>query len=324
MNTLPHSPEVSTLIDQLTQKYKAKGQSVTCHLEGLLHSDFLKYWEYINLDALLSMQHMKTDFPDEMVFITFHQICELQFKLILWEMDQIIEMGAGDAERFIQKVERINRYYESLIRSMSIMYEGIERQQFAKFRTALFPASGFQSFQYRLIQIYATDLPNLVHFREREKLGDDEELPKLYQKLYWNLGVDSNSNQPVDSTLLNFQAKYAKLLYGKARELQEKNLNRIFHKYYSCGPDRDAAAESLKKMDVAVNVTWPTMHYCSAVKHLQKEGYEASNATGGTNWQKYLMPRYQKIIFFPELWTGPEKENWGARPVLHEAEKAYH
>jgi tryptophan 2,3-dioxygenase len=66
------------------------------------------------------------------------------------------------------------------------------------------------------------------------------------------------------------------------------------------------------------------MHYCSAVKHLQKEGYEASNATGGTNWQKYLMPRYQKIIFFPELWTGSEKENWGVRPVLHEAEKAYH
>jgi tryptophan 2,3-dioxygenase len=34
-------------------------------------------------------------------------------------------------------------------------------------------------------------------------------------------------------------------------------------------------------------------------------------ATGGTNWQKYLPPRFQKRIFYPELWTTEEYENWG-------------
>ena len=34
-------------------------------------------------------------------------------------------------------------------------------------------------------------------------------------------------------------------------------------------------------------------------------------ATGGTNWEKYLPPRFQKIIFFPELWTKKEKDEWG-------------
>ena len=34
-------------------------------------------------------------------------------------------------------------------------------------------------------------------------------------------------------------------------------------------------------------------------------------ASGGTNWQKYLPPRFQKRIFYPELWSNDEKENWG-------------
>ncbi|MBO0931456.1 tryptophan 2,3-dioxygenase family protein [Fibrella aquatilis] len=314
MTDFRYPPEVSLLLDQLTEKYAAKGQNITCHLEGLLNAGLLKYWEYINLDALLSIQHMKTDYPDEMVFITFHQVCELHFKLILWEMDQLTEMATGDSERFVQKVNRINRYYESLIRSMSIMYEGIEPPQFARFRTALFPASGFQSYQYRLIQIYATDLLNLVHTQERQHLDGSETLPKLYQKLYWNLGVDST--QPVDATLLDFQAKYTKLLFGKAQELQQKNLYQVFRQHVSRSPDRDAAAESLKKMDVAINITWPTMHYRTAVKHLHREGHEAPKATGGTNWQKYLMPRVQKIIFFPDLWTAQEKATWGVKPLL--------
>lgn len=314
MNDLHYPPEVSLLLDQLTEKYRAKGQNITCHLEGLLNAGLLKYWEYINLDALLSIQHMKTDYPDEMVFITFHQICELHFKLILWEMDQLTEMETGDVDRFIQKVDRINRYYDSLIRSMSIMYEGIEPLQFARFRTALFPASGFQSYQYRLIQIYATDLQNLVQSREREKLGGNEDLHELYRKLYWNLGTDST--QSVEATLLDFQAKYAKLLYSKAQELEKKNLYQVFQRYFSHGPDRDAAAESLKRMDVAINITWPTLHYRTAVKHLQKDGFDAINATGGTNWQKYLMPRFQKIIFFPDLWTSQEKEKWGVKTML--------
>jgi tryptophan 2,3-dioxygenase len=52
------------------------------------------------------------------------------------------------------------------------------------------------------------------------------------------------------------------------------------------------------------------MHYKSAVRYLQqKEGDVA--ATGGTNWQKYLPPRFQKRVFFPKLWSNQEIEDWG-------------
>ena len=48
----------------------------------------------------------------------------------------------------------------------------------------------------------------------------------------------------------------------------------------------------------------------SAVRYLSATGTDVA-ATGGTNWQKFLPPRFQKIISFPSLWTAEEKENWG-------------
>jgi tryptophan 2,3-dioxygenase len=44
---------------------------------------------------------------------------------------------------------------------------------------------------------------------------------------------------------------------------------------------------------------------------------EDIKATGGTNWQKYLPPRFQKIIFFPSLWSSQEKEEWGKAAFTH-------
>lgn len=74
---------------------------------------------------------------------------------------------------------------------------------------------------------------------------------------------------------------------------------------------------ALKFLDVNVNVNWPLSHYKSAVRYLQKDP-EDIKATGGTNWQKYLPPRFQKRIFFPELWSESEIENWGKNWVTKE------
>jgi len=66
----------------------------------------------------------------------------------------------------------------------------------------------------------------------------------------------------------------------------------------------------LKQLDVNVNVNWPLSHYKSAVRYLNREPDEIK-ATGGTNWQKYLPPRFQKRIFYPSLWTKEQEANWG-------------
>jgi tryptophan 2,3-dioxygenase len=79
------------ILEALQQKYKDINQNTHTHLEGLLYSKPITYWDYIQTDALLNLQIQRTTLPDEMVFIAYHQINELLFKMILWEISQVSE-----------------------------------------------------------------------------------------------------------------------------------------------------------------------------------------------------------------------------------------
>src|SRR6478609_1886113 len=162
------------LIDQLKKlqaKYDVMGQDISSYLDGLLYADYLTYWDYIHLDTLLSLQTPKTHFKDEKVFIVYHQITELYFNLVLWEIEQIAENENLTESFFIERMKRVNNYLKNLVHSFTIMIDGTERDQFLKFRMSLLPASGFQSAQYRLIEICSTDMINLVNVKDREALS---------------------------------------------------------------------------------------------------------------------------------------------------------
>ena len=62
------------ITNQLEDKYKALDQNVNTHLDGLLHSKPIDYWDYIQTDALLNLQVQRTTLPDEMVFLMYHQV----------------------------------------------------------------------------------------------------------------------------------------------------------------------------------------------------------------------------------------------------------
>ena len=146
------SPEIAQRIKLLEEKFKNSGQDMLSYLDGLLYDTYTTYWDYIRLDTLLSLQVPSTEFPDEMIFISYHQITELHFKLIIHEQLQIIESTPLTATYFEEKIRRINRYYTALINSFDVMIKGMERDQFLKFRMSLLPASGFQSAQFRMIE----------------------------------------------------------------------------------------------------------------------------------------------------------------------------
>ena len=141
------------LINQLENKFNDIGQDLDTHLEGILYSEPMTYWDYIQTDALLNLQTKRTTLPDEMVFIMYHQVNELLFKMILWEMSQVAEKENIDVTYFESKIMRISRYFDMLTTSFNIMREGMEVEQYMKFRYTLTPASGFQSAQYRLIEL---------------------------------------------------------------------------------------------------------------------------------------------------------------------------
>lgn len=303
------SPEIEERLAQLQDKYEAMGQDMTSYLDGLLYADFLTYWDYIHLDTLLSLQNPKTPFPDEEIFIIYHQITELYFKLTLHECKQIAQALSLTAAVFTTRLKRINQYFDALTQSFEIMIDGMEKEQFLKFRMALLPASGFQSGQYRMIEIYATDFINLIAMDKRGELKNSK-IEDQFEYLYWKFGATELSTGKKTLTLKQFEKKYA----GTFIELGKANINHNFNAVYkrlknNLQSTLELEAE-LRQLDVNVNVNWPLAHYKSAVRYLNREPEEIK-ATGGTNWQKYLPPRFQKRIFYPDLWSTEEVENWG-------------
>ncbi len=88
---------------------------------------------------------------------------------------------------------------------------------------------------------------------------------------------------------------------------RDRNLRKLYLSNFPNDPDVIAR---LREFDLLANVYWPLSHLRSAAKYLHKDPDDIK-ATGGTNWQKYLPPRFQKIMFFPELWSEQEKSDWG-------------
>lgn len=303
------SPEIEERLAQLQEKYEAMGQDMVSYLDGLLYADFLTYWDYIHLDTLLSLQSPKTPFPDEEIFIMYHQITELYFKLVLHECKQVSSVQALTAEFFTARLKRINQYFEALTTSFGIMVDGMEKEQFLKFRMSLLPASGFQSGQYRLIEIYATDFINLVAKDKRQELAEAT-IEQQFEYIYWKFGATELSTGKKTLTLKQFEKKYASTFINLANACTGNNFYALYHQLKANGLSTPDLETELKQLDVNVNVNWPLVHYKSAVRYLNREPEEIK-ATGGTNWQKYLPPRFQKRIFYPSLWNEQELENWG-------------
>ena len=178
-------PTTEKLLNLLEDKYKTIGQDREVHLEGLLHSNTITYWDYIHTDALLGLQIQRTDLPDEMVFIAYHQINELIFKMILWEIKQVSESTSLEVDFFQEKLMRISRYFDMLTNSFNIMREGMDVIQYNKFRHTLTPASGFQSAQYRKIEFASTELINLIDVRFRANIDRETPFEHAFEHLYW-------------------------------------------------------------------------------------------------------------------------------------------
>lgn len=309
-------PAVLERLEKLRDKYAAMGQDLTSYLDGLLHADFPTYWDYVRLDTLLSLQHPVTPFPDEEIFITYHQITELYFKLSLHELQQIHAEPDISADTLLERVNRINRYFENLVASFDVMVHGLDRGQFLQFRMSLLPSSGFQSVQYRLIEIACTSMDRLVHRKLRDTHAEHgfDEIDPMVDAIYWRRGATELATGEPTLTLKQFEQKYRERIVQFAEERFYTNLRRKWTGLNE-GDQTAALRNAFRKLDELVNVHWPLSHYRSAVRHLQKDPVDIA-ATGGTNWQQYLPPRFQTLIFFPELWSEEEQANWGKQWVM--------
>ena len=294
-----------SIVNRIEEKFKAIDQNPNLHLEGLVYAKTMNYWDYIMPDALLALQIQRTTEPDEMVFVMYHQINELLFKMILWEINQVSNCEVVNAPFFTEKLRRISRYFDMLSSSFDIMGDGMEKEQYMNFRNTLTPASGFQSAQYRFIEFSSTELINLIDYRFRATINRNTPFEHAFEHLYWQAAGKDHATGKKNTMLVLFEERYKTEFLLK---MEKYNTTNMWTKFKQLPEDVKNDAELINAMrhyDYTVNVKWVMAHYNAAGKYLGE-----AEATGGSDWRKYMHPKYQRRIFFPELWSKSELENW--------------
>lgn len=293
---------------KIEEKYQNLGQDTNTYLAGLYYSKPITYWDYIEVDTLLSLQRPRTNFPDEFIFIGYHQVTEIVLRLAIHELQQLVQ--TNDIQMFELKIPRIIRYIDLLISSFSVMNQGMDYEQYNQFRLALAPASGFQSAQFRYFELYCTDLRMLIHEDIRKDLPDDLSIEKMFEYVYWQAAGKDFETGKKSLTLSLFEEKYLKSFIELAYQNQNINLRQKLLYFKTHGNLSDKLKENFKLLDRKFNIEWPMVHLQTAHTYLGSGSAEKA-ATGGSHWEKYLHPKHQKRIFFPELYSQEELQNWG-------------
>lgn len=302
------------ILQKIEEKYDDLGIPVDSMLEGLLHSKPITYWDYIQTGPLLSLQAQRTTLPDEKVFIMYHQINELLFKMILWEMTQISRKKELTTAFFTSRLGRISRYFDMLTTSFDIMGDGMEPKQYLEFRHTLTPASGFQSAQYRMIEFASTELINLIDYRFRATIDQNTPYEHAFEHLYWQAAGKDHKTGEKSILLQLFEKKYKARFIRFMKEYNTTNLWSRFKELPEKDQQNTDLVNAMRHYDHMVNVKWVMAHYNAAGKYLS-DGDKELEATGGSHWRKYMHPKYQRRIFFPDLWSNEELENWGVSNI---------
>ncbi|MFC5590266.1 tryptophan 2,3-dioxygenase [Sporosarcina soli] len=123
--------------------------------EKNIHTDFkdnMTYGEYLSLDSILSSQNRLSGHHDEMLFIVIHQVSELWMKLTLHEMTAAIKaINEGQMQSAFKMLARVTKIQSQIIQAWDVL-STMTPAEYLEFRDDLGKASGFQSYQYRLIE----------------------------------------------------------------------------------------------------------------------------------------------------------------------------
>lgn len=299
---------MNELNDEIKKKYDKLGENSETYLKGLLHAKPITYWDYIDVDALLALQKPRTDFKDEEIFVMYHQVTELFLKMMVHEIKQLID-GEVVESVWLDKLERLNRYTLMLINSFDVMKYGMNYDDYNTFRSTLAPASGFQSAQFRFIEIYCTKLENLVNEAGKARLKSNPSVEEIFEQIYWKDAGTNRETGEKSLTLRLFEGKYLESLTNLAKRMHGNTLQ---EKTAALKNPSKELIDKLKEFDYLYNVAWPLVHLETAQHYLDTRG-ETKAATGGSEWKKYLHPKSQQRKFFPNLLTEDELNNWGKK-----------
>ena len=112
----------------------------------------MSYGDYLKIDDLLSLQSPLSPAHDEMLFIIQHQTSELWMKLAIHELSAArAALEAGEMPEMFKMLARVSRIFEQLNSAWDVL-RTMTPAEYTRFRKSLGNSSGFQSYQYRMIE----------------------------------------------------------------------------------------------------------------------------------------------------------------------------
>jgi tryptophan 2,3-dioxygenase len=261
-----------------------------------IHTDFTKnmtYGEYLQLDRLLSSQSRLSGHHDEMLFIVIHQVSELWMKMILHELNAAIEsIRNSELQPAFKMLARVSKVQSQIIQAWDVL-STLTPSEYLEFRDSLGQASGFQSYQYRMIEFalgYKT--PHVLEIYKKdpelhERLKEAYEAPSIYDVAIQEL---SNAGFEINPNLLrrDYSVTYEGDPTVKAAWVEVyRNVDQYWNLYQ--------LAEKLVDIEDWLQ-QWRFRHMKTVERIIgHKKG------TGGSSGVSYL----KKVLdhrFFPELW----------------------
>jgi tryptophan 2,3-dioxygenase len=253
----------------------------------------MSYGDYLQIDTILTAQHCRTEAHDEMLFIIQHQTSELWMRLALHELDAARRMLAADrAQEAFKMLARVARIFEQLNSAWDVL-RTMTPSDYSRFRDDLGQSSGFQSWQYRLIE-YAVGNRNAAMLRPHEHRPDimarlQAELarPSLYDAA---LAHVARLGLPVPTVVLERDMTLPWEAQDSVREMWEvvyRDPSRHWQAY--------ELAEKLVDFEDYFR-RWRFNHVTTVERVI---GFK--RGTGGTAGVSYLR-RMLEVQLFPELW----------------------
>ena len=253
----------------------------------------LSYGEYLHLEKVLDAQKPLSFEHDEMLFIIVHQTSELWMRLMLHELGGALEcVRRDDLDPSFKMLARISRVQSQLISTWEVLAT-LTPFEYSAFRNALGRSSGFQSFQYRMLEF-------LLGNKHAKMLEVHQRDPRAYEALKRAL----ESPSLYDEVL--------RLLSRRGYGIPEDHLTRDFSEpyraskqvagawlgvYHNADKDWDLYELAERLVDLDENFQLWRCHHLKTVERII--GYKPG--TGGTAGVSYLAKALE-LKFFPELW----------------------
>ncbi|WP_027409707.1 tryptophan 2,3-dioxygenase [Anoxybacillus tepidamans] len=262
-----------------------------------IHTDFLNkmtYGDYLQLNALLSSQKRLSDHHDEMLFIIIHQVSELWMKLILHEIRAAIQaIERNEMDPAFKMLARVSKIQSQIIHAWDVL-STLTPSEYMEFRDKLGQASGFQSYQYRMIEFalgYKTDYILKIYEKDPELYEELKEA--LYSPSIYDVALKAlaRAGFPINPALLNrdYSEPYKEDPTVEAAWLAVyKNVDQYWELYQ--------LAEKLIDIEDWLQ-QWRFRHMKTVERII---GHKTG--TGGSSGVAYL----KKVLdhrFFPELWN---------------------